>query len=42
MCPRAETAYERILSLPMFPRMSDRDVQDVIEAVYKVAAEYSK
>jgi perosamine synthetase len=42
LCPRAEAAYERILSLPMFPRMSDQDVQDVIEAVYKVVAEYSK
>jgi perosamine synthetase len=42
LCPRAETAYERILSLPMFPRMSDHDVQDVIEAVHKVVAEYSK
>lgn len=42
LCPRAEAAYERILSLPMFPRMTDRDVQDVIEAVHKVVAEYSK
>jgi perosamine synthetase len=42
LCPRAETAYERILSLPMFPLMTDEDVQDVIEAVHKVVAEYSK
>ncbi len=42
LCPRAEAAYERILSLPMFPLMTDQDVQDVIEAVRKVAAEYSK
>jgi perosamine synthetase len=42
LCPRAEAAYERILSLPMFPLMSDQDVQDVVEAVYKVVAEYSK
>jgi perosamine synthetase len=38
LCPRAEAAYEKILSLPMFPRMSDQDVQDVIEAVHKVTA----
>lgn len=42
LCPRAEAAYERILSLPMFPLMSDHDVQDVVEAVQKVIAEYSK
>ena len=33
MCPVAEAAYERILSLPIFPRMSDEDVARVIEAV---------
>lgn len=42
LCPHAEAAYEKILSLPMFPRMSNGDVQDVIEAVHKVVAEYSK
>jgi perosamine synthetase len=35
-CPVAESAYEQIVSLPMFPRMSDRDAQDVIDAVAKV------
>lgn len=42
LCPHAEVAYERILSLPMFPRMSDQDVEDVIEAMHKVVAEYLK
>jgi perosamine synthetase len=42
LCPRAEAAYEQILSLPIFPLMTNQDVQDVIEAVHKVAAEYSK
>jgi len=32
-CPVAEDAYERMLSLPMFPAMSDGDVSDVIDAV---------
>jgi perosamine synthetase len=36
-CPVAESAYGRIISLPMFPRMSDRDAEDVITAVGKVA-----
>jgi perosamine synthetase len=42
LCPAAEAAYERILSLPMFPAMSDRDVQDVVEAVGKVCEAYRR
>ncbi|MBN2473901.1 MAG: DegT/DnrJ/EryC1/StrS family aminotransferase [Pirellulales bacterium] len=33
MCPVAEAAYEEILSLPMFPAMTGRDVARVIRAV---------
>ena len=40
LCPVAEAAYERIVSLPMFPAMTDRDVEDVIEAVEKVTSQY--
>jgi perosamine synthetase len=39
-CPVAEAAYERILSLPMFPAMTDDDVHDVIAAVVKVMDAY--
>ncbi|NQT47406.1 MAG: DegT/DnrJ/EryC1/StrS family aminotransferase, partial [Chloroflexi bacterium] len=35
-CPVAEAAYERIVTLPIFPRMSDGDVNDVVSAVRKV------
>ncbi len=35
-CPVAEAAYERILSLPLFPSMTDQDIKDVITAVNKV------
>lgn len=38
LCPNAEAAYEEILSLPMFPAMSDGDVEDVVEALGKVVA----
>lgn len=31
--PQAENVYDRIISLPLYPKMSDTDVQDVIEAV---------
>jgi UDP-4-amino-4,6-dideoxy-N-acetyl-beta-L-altrosamine transaminase len=33
LCPNAEQAYERILTLPLFPRMSDADEDDVVRAV---------
>ena len=39
-CPVAEAAYEKIVSLPMFPAMSEQDVSDVIEAVGRVANRY--
>lgn len=40
-CPVAEAAYEEIVSLPMFPAMTDADVADVVAAVRKVAAAYA-
>jgi perosamine synthetase len=40
LCPRAESAYEEILSLPIFPSMTDMDVNDVIEAMCKVLTSY--
>jgi perosamine synthetase len=38
----AEDAYSRLISLPMFHAMTDRDVQDVIAAVTKVLSSYSQ
>ncbi len=40
-CPVAEAAYDALLSLPMFPAMSDQDAADVIAAVRKVGAAYA-
>ncbi|WP_029421614.1 UDP-4-amino-4,6-dideoxy-N-acetyl-beta-L-altrosamine transaminase [Alicyclobacillus macrosporangiidus] len=40
LCPRAEELYERILTLPLFPGMTDDDVCDVIRAVKKVLGYY--
>ena len=42
MCPVAEAAYERIITLPLFPRMTQNDVNDVIEAVRKVCKAYAR
>ncbi|HLV85625.1 MAG TPA: UDP-4-amino-4,6-dideoxy-N-acetyl-beta-L-altrosamine transaminase [Candidatus Sulfotelmatobacter sp.] len=38
--PVAESAYERLISLPMFHGMTDKDADDVIAAVQKVMAHY--
>ena len=38
--PKAERYYERVITLPIFPKMSNEDVEDVIEAVRKVTAHY--
>ena len=42
LCPVAEAAYERLITLPIFPRMSDDDVDDVIAAVCKVVEAYRR
>ncbi len=34
--PNVEAAYESLLSLPIFPAMSEKDINDVINAVKKV------
>ena len=36
ICPEAEKLYERIISLPLYYSMSDKDVDSVITAVKKV------
>lgn len=41
-CPVAEAAYERIVSLPIFPLMTDEDARDVVTAVAKVTEAYQK
>ena len=40
--PQADSLYESVLSLPLYPRMSERDVNDVIEAVYHTASTYRR
>jgi perosamine synthetase len=40
LCPVAEAAYERILSLPIFPAMTDSDIAETIAAVRKVVEAY--
>jgi perosamine synthetase len=40
--PVAEDAYERMLSLPLFPAMTEDDVDSVITAVHKVVGHYRR
>lgn len=42
LCPIAEKTYSGIMSIPLYPKMTDDDVQDVIKAVKKVAAYYQR
>jgi perosamine synthetase len=40
LCPRAEAAFERLVTLPLFAAMSDADVDDVVTALRKVLGHY--
>lgn len=40
--PHAESYYERTISLPIYPSLSDEDVARVIEAVYDVGKTYRR
>lgn len=42
LCPNAEEVYKSIMSIPLYPRMTDQDVKDVIHAVEKVVANYRR
>jgi dTDP-4-amino-4,6-dideoxygalactose transaminase len=37
--PAAEAIYDRIVSLPLYPRMTEEDVDDVIRAVGRIVAD---
>lgn len=42
LCPKAEKLYEEIISIPLYYGMTNQDVDDVIQAVEKIAAYYAK
>ncbi len=41
LCPNAEKYYEAAITLPIFPAMSNEDLEDVVNAVKKVINYYS-
>jgi len=42
LCPEAEKYYETAITLPLFPKMTENDVLDVVNALKKVLAYYGK
>ena len=42
LCPNAEKLYREIMSIPLYPAMTDQDVSDVIAAVEKVVGFYRR
>lgn len=42
LCPVAEKTYKGIMSIPLYPKLSDEDVEDVIKAVKKIVEAYKK
>ena len=42
LCPKAEKLYSEMMSIPLYPAMTDKDVDDVIEAVKKIVDYYRK
>lgn len=42
LCPNAERIYKGIMSIPLYPSLTDEDVEDVIEAIRKVIRYYRK
>lgn len=40
LCPVAEEIYKGIMSIPLYPKLSDQDVKDVIDAVNKIVENY--
>jgi dTDP-4-amino-4,6-dideoxygalactose transaminase len=40
--PRAEAIYDQIVSLPLYPSMSEQDVNDVIEAIHHLASTFRR
>ena len=42
LCPNAEKLYDEMITLPLFPKMTDQDVNDVITAVNKVINYYRR
>lgn len=42
LCPNAEEIYKTIMSVPLYPKMTGQDAEDVIHAVAKIVENYRR
>ncbi len=42
LCPEAEKFYSAIMSIPLYPKMTDKDIEDTIHAVKKLIYAFRK
>ena len=42
LCPSADAVEERLVTLPLFPAMTDADQDDVLRALDKVLTHYAR
>ena len=42
LCPNAENLYDSLITLPLFPKMEEEDVLEVVDALSKVISCYKK
>lgn len=42
LCPKTEEVYRGIMSIPLYPKMTDQDIKDVIKATEKVIKFYRR
>lgn len=42
LCPNAEELYKGIISIPLYPRLTNEDVSDIIHAIKKLIDNYRK
>ena len=42
LCKNAEDVYSAIMSIPLYPKMTDQDMKDVVCAIKKVSTYYAK
>lgn len=42
LCPNAEWLYERIISIPLFPKMRDEDADGIMNKIENIINKYSK
>jgi UDP-4-amino-4,6-dideoxy-N-acetyl-beta-L-altrosamine transaminase len=42
ICPKAESLYERIITIPLYPKMTDQQVDEVIKRIQSTITNYQK